>query len=75
MIRTKELTQQQAKFIPTLLMWLRRYNLPLGLFKTIGHRELPYYISMLEKIQTIGEYTLEEADLLTRLTTLYKDEK
>lgn len=74
MIRTKELTQQQAKFIPTLIMWLKRYYL-MDSYKTIGHRELPYYISMLEKIENIGEYTLEEADLLTLLTTLYKDEK
>ena len=74
MIRTKELTPKQAKFIPTLLMWLRRYWL-IDSYKTIGNRELPYYISMLEKIENIGEYTLEEADLLTLLTTLYKDEK
>ena len=74
MIRTKELTQQQAKFIPTLLMWLKRYYL-MDSYKTIGNRELPYYISMLEKIETIGEYTLEEAEALTLLTTLYKDEK
>jgi hypothetical protein len=74
MIRTKELTHQQAKFIPTLLMWLKQYYIQDSHY-TIGNRELPYYVSMLEKIQTIGEYTLEEADLLTLLTTLYKDEK
>ena len=74
MIRTKELTPKQAQFIPTLIMWLKRYYL-MDSYKTIGNRELPYYISMLEKIENIGEYTLEEADLLTLLTTLYKDEK
>ena len=74
MIRTKELTAKQAQFIPTLIMWLKRYYL-MDSYKTIGNREIPYYVSMLEKIENIGEYTLEEADLLTLLTTLYKDEK
>lgn len=74
MIRTKELTQQQAKFIFTLSMWLKQHYTKDS-DTTIGNRDIPYYVSMLEKIQTIGEYTLEEADLLTLLTTLYKDEK
>ena len=74
MIRTKELTPKQAEFIPTLIMWLKRHYIHDS-DTTIGHRDIPYYVSMLEKIQTIGEYTLEEAEKLTLLTTLYNDEK
>lgn len=74
MIRTKELTPKQAKFIFTLTMWLKQHYLQDS-DTTIGHRDIPYYISMLEKIEAIGQYTLEEAEKLTLLTTLYNDEK
>ena len=74
MIRTKELTPKQTEFIPTLIMWLKRHYIRDS-DTTIGHRDIPYYVSMLEKIVTIGEYTLEEAEKLTLLTTLYNDEK
>lgn len=74
MIRTKELTPKQTQFIPTLTMWLKQHYIQDS-DTTIGNREIPYYVSMLEKILMIGEYTLEEAEKLTLLTTLYNDEK
>ena len=74
MIRTKELTPKQTQFIPTLTMWLKQHYIRDS-DTTIGNRDITYYVSMLEKIKTIGEYTTQEADLLTLLTTLYNDEK
>ena len=74
MIQTKEVSPKQAKFIFTLTMWLKQHYLQDS-DTTIGNRDIPYYVSMLEKIKTIGEYTTQEADLLTLLTTLYNDEK
>jgi hypothetical protein len=38
-------------------------------------RDVAYYKAMVEKISVIGEYTQDEADDLTKLTQIYKNEK
>ena len=73
MIRTKEVTQKHIEFIPKLILLLCTYIDESDLPQTLNQRDVQYYISMLEKILMIGEYTLEEAEVLTLLTTIYKD--
>jgi hypothetical protein len=74
MIRTKEVTKVQKEFIPKLYAWLvagyDNYDMFDGMNKDVA-----YYKSMVEKISVIGEYTQDEADDLTKLTQIYKNEK
>jgi len=73
MIRTKELTEQHTNFLPKLIEWVRQYLNDEYAFSKDGlNRDVSFYKATLEKIQIIGEYTLEEADILTTLTKIYK---
>ena len=74
MIRTKEVTRAQKEFIPKLYAWLVAGYDNYDTFD--GMRgDVAYYKAMVEKISIIGEYTQDEADDLTKLTQIYKNEK
>ena len=74
MIRTKEVTRAQKEFIPKLYAWLVAGYDNYDMFDGMNN-DVAYYKAMVEKISIIGEYTQDEADELTQLTKIYKNEK
>jgi hypothetical protein len=74
MIKTKEVTKVQKEFLPKLYAWLVAGYDNYDMFDGMS-RDVAYYKSMVEKISVIGEYTQDEADDLTKLTQIYKNEK
>jgi hypothetical protein len=74
MIKTKEVTRAQKEFIPKLYAWLVAGYDNYDTFDGMS-RDVAYYKAMVEKISIIGEYTQDEADDLTKLTQIYKNEK
>jgi hypothetical protein len=74
MIRTKEVTKTQKQFLLKLYAWLVAGYDNYDTFDAMS-RDVAYYKAMVEKISVIGEYTQDEADDLTKLTQIYKNEK
>ena len=74
MIRTKEVTKTQKQFLLKLYAWLVAGYDNYDTFDGMN-RDVAYYKAMVEKISVIGEYTQDEADDLTKLTQIYKNEK